>query len=110
MASAFTAYVQDGGLPSWKMLMERALPSEDAVFRRLAQLGVASTGRTDVADWLFTFQDPRLRPTEKLDLIASLAFTAETRDQAGAWFLDNYQTLTDGMGGHILSHMTNNLG
>ena len=113
MAAAFTAYVRAGGLPAGKMLIDRALASEDAVLcgvgaaRRLQR---GTRGRGDVAEWLFRFNDPRLRSTERLGLIGNLAFTAETRDQAGAWFLDHYQELASGMGGPILSGMTSSLG
>ena len=110
MPAAFTAYVRDGGPPAGKTLMDAALAREDAIFRGAAQLGIASAGRADVADWLFSFKDPRLRSTERLDLISNLAFTAETKDQAGAWFLNHYPELAAGAGGATLSGMTSSLG
>ena len=110
MPAAFTAFVRTNGLKAAVRLMDGALASDNAVFRRAALTGIASAGRSDVADWLFTFKDGRLRSTERLELIGDLAFTAETKDQAGAWFLQHYQELAGGADGIFLEGLTTPLG
>ena len=93
MRLAFTAQVREGGVPAAQALMDKALSSQDAIFRGAAMDAIADTGRADVATWLLGYQDPRLRLTERLDLVIGLAHTAETRDMASDWLLTNYDEL-----------------
>ena len=99
LASAFEAYVRVGGVPAAKALMEKALTSEEPQVRGNALRGVSSTGRTDVANWVFGFQDPRIRALERINLVAGLAQAAGTRDLGADWLLANYDRLTSGANG-----------
>lgn len=96
---ALTAYAEDGGLPAAKALVEKALASEDALFRDAALAAPATAGRPEVAAWLLSLQDTRLRPTERLDMVRELAATAETRDMAGDWLIANWDNLIKGANG-----------
>lgn len=94
LQDALALVVEQGGLPAAKALMEKALASEDAVFRGAAIGAIGGSGNAEVARWFFAFEDKRLRQTERVNLIAHLAITAETRDMTADWILANYESLT----------------
>jgi hypothetical protein len=84
---------EDGGLPAAKMLVDKALSTEDADMRQ-AELGAAAaSGHADVAAYLLALDDKRLRSYDKLQLIGGVAGTRETRDIAAQWVLANYDRL-----------------
>ena len=93
MEEAFVAEVREGGVPAAQAMTERALVSEDAVFRSAALDAVGGSGRPDVAAWLLAYRNPKLRLTERLDLVLGMARKAETRDMAGDWLLAHYNEL-----------------
>ncbi|WP_374942654.1 M1 family metallopeptidase [Sphingomonas sp.] len=99
LGDALVMVVEDGGLPAARMLVERALSSQDAVFRRSALGAAAASGRPEVARWLLDFQDQRLRSIERFGGIGILARTGGTADLAGDWILANYATLAAGANG-----------
>jgi hypothetical protein len=103
MLAAFAADVKLGGLPAAKALLEAAVASEDPVLRGAAVTGLAVSGRADVGAWIFGLQNPRLRPLERLRMLAGLATTAETHDMAGDWILANYDLLAKGGNGVFIA-------
>jgi hypothetical protein len=101
--SALTVLAEDGGLTTAKMLVEKALSSEDPDVRA-AELGAAaSSGTTDVADYLLGLNDKRLRSYDRLQLIYGLAETVGTRDYTAKWILDNYDDLLAGGNGIFIT-------
>jgi hypothetical protein len=104
--AAFAVVAEEGGLPAAKMLVEKALSTEDPDVRR-AELGAASSsGSTEVANYLLNLQDKRLRSYDRLGLIYGLADTVGTRDYAANWILDNYdELLATGNGIFITSRL-----
>jgi aminopeptidase N len=91
--AGFTVVAEDGGLVAARMLVDKALSSEDPDVRG-AELGAAaSSGSTDVADYLLKLQDKRLRSYDRLGLIYGLADTVGTRDYTADWILGNYDEL-----------------
>ncbi len=96
--------VEDQGLPAAKALFAKALASEDAVFRRGALSAIAATGRVDVAGWILNdMKDDRLRSTERVVMISTLASTGGTRDLAADWIIANYSKLAAGGNGIFLA-------
>jgi hypothetical protein len=62
-------------------LADIALGSEDPVFRPSALRAVAASGDADTARWVLDgFKDARLRPSERLSMIAGILVTPETRE------------------------------
>jgi aminopeptidase N len=101
--SALSVLAEDGGLATAKMLVEKALSTEDPDVRA-AELGAAaSAGMTDVADYLLGLQDKRLRSYDRLQLIYGLAETVGTRDYTAKWILDNYDELLAGGNGIFIT-------
>ena len=98
MGEAFSAYVRSGGVEAARGLADKALSSEDTVFRNAAMRAVASTGRADVGAWALDYADARLRPSERLSILSSLATTPETRDVATARIFADYDKLAAGNG------------
>jgi aminopeptidase N len=103
--TALRVLAADGGLPAAKMLVERALSTEDPTFRGAALGAVATSGRADVADYLLNLSDKRMRSFDRLGLIFGLAQTAGTRDLTGDWILKNYDKLAAGNGIFITSRL-----
>jgi hypothetical protein len=97
---AFDVYVAQGKLSAAKALVDKALASEDPVFRPSA-LGVVSTsGAKDVASWLLGgLKDPRLRTSEQRDLLRGVILTRATREIGYAWLQAHLNELTTGSGG-----------
>ena len=92
LGTALGLVVEKGGLTAAKSLANRALASEDPIFRGAALDAVSGTGDQAIARWLLKdFSDPRLRATERLTLVGGLARTSATRDMAGDWIVSNYQ-------------------
>lgn len=104
-ATALSVLASDGGLPAAKMLVDRALLSEDQTVREAALGAAATTGRRDVADYLLNLTDKRMRSYDRLGLIFGLAGTAGTRDMTGEWIFRNYDKLASGNGIFISSRL-----
>lgn len=58
--------VEKGGLPMAKSILDKALNSQDPIFRPRALQAIAAAGNPDIARWVFTLEDKRLRPTERV--------------------------------------------
>ena len=98
MGAAFLADVKAGGVPTAQAIADKALASEDTVFRNAALRSITRSGRADVAAWTIGFADPRLRPNERLYLMGGLVQASATRDMASDWILANYDKLAVGNG------------
>jgi aminopeptidase N len=109
-ATALTVLASDGGLPAAKMLVEKALSSEDPTVREAALGAASTTGRPEVADYLLNLSDKRMRSFDRLGLIFGLAQTAGTRDMTGDWIFRNYDKLAQGNGIFISSRLPAALG
>lgn len=101
--AAFTVVAEDGGLPAAKMLVEKALSTEDPDVRQSQLAAAASSGSTEVANYLLNLQDKRLRSYDRIGLIYGLAETVGTRDYAASWILENYDELLAGGNGIFIS-------
>jgi aminopeptidase N len=101
--SALTALAEDGGLATAKMLVGKALSTEDPDVRRAELRAAASNGTAEVADYLLKLDDKRLRSYDRLGLIYGLAETVGTRDYTANWILDNYGELLAGGNGIFIT-------
>jgi hypothetical protein len=98
---AFDAHVSAGGVPAAKALFDRALASEDPVFRPLALGAVGESGNPEVARWLLEeVKDDRLRSSEKIRvLLPGILDSAKTRDYGYSWLMANFDKTVSGGGG-----------
>jgi hypothetical protein len=103
LSGGLTALSQDGGLPVAKMLVERGLSSEDPTLRSSALAAAASSGRADVAEYLLSLNDKRMRGFDRLQVIFGIVGTVETRDLGTDWVLANYDRLVAGANGIFIT-------
>jgi aminopeptidase N len=97
---AFEAWLSREGVAGARKLFDLALKSEDPVFRPMALGAIASTGKADVATWLFNdAKDQRLRASERLNMVRLVVSTPGTRDQGYVWMKDHLDELMGGAGG-----------
>jgi len=97
---AFAVVVDEGGLTAAQDLADKALASQDPLFRPEALGAIASSGNPDVANWVLgSFTDPRLRKSERLGVVRTVIFTRETRELGFEWLKANFDQLTSGGGG-----------
>jgi len=92
-AHAFDVYVFDKGRDAARDLVDRALGSEDPVFRPEALAAAARSGDESVAEWLMALDDPRLRESERRDFLDGLMARKATREFGYAWALERAATL-----------------
>lgn len=98
--AAFRILVSEGGLDQAKALAERALTSQDPLFRPSALQAIGASGNPDVARWVLNdFNDPRLRRSEHMMVIGGVLGTRETREMGFDWFKANKDTLLGGNNG-----------
>jgi hypothetical protein len=103
---ALTVVAEEGGLGAAKMLVGKALSTEDSDLRQDELGAAAASGSTQVANYLLNLNDQRLRGYDRLGLIYGLAETSGTRDYAANWILDNYdELLATGSGIFISSRL-----
>ncbi|WP_253716812.1 M1 family metallopeptidase [Sphingomonas sp. AP4-R1] len=110
LGTALALTVQKGGLPTAKTLLERLVTSEDPLFRARALQAIAGAGHPDIARWVFTLNETRLRPTERVALIGGLAGAMQTRDMTADWILAHYDSIAKGNGIFISSRLPSVLG
>jgi hypothetical protein len=103
LSDGLTVLAADGGLPVARMLVERGLSSEDATLRSSALSAAASSGHADVAKYLLSLDDKRLRGFDRLQLIFGIVRTVETRDLGTDWVLANYDRLVAGANGIFIT-------
>ena len=104
MGEAFKAYIAKGGLPVAKTLTDKALSSEDPVFRPAALRAVASSGDGEIAKWVLgDLGDDRMRATERLYMALGIAATQQTQDMGYEWLTQNLDHLLNGASGIFLA-------
>lgn len=102
--AAFSVWLSGKGLAGARRLTDRALASEDAVFRAAALDAVAETGSRSVADWLLNqIEDPRLRPAEKRGFLRGVMTTRTTAQFGYEWMRGRVDELLSGNGGIFFS-------
>lgn len=95
----FAAYLRRGGEKEASALFEAALASDDSMVRDIALGSLGATGRSDIARWAEKkLDDPRLRPSDRLDIVRTMTGQPETRDFAFDWLIRNYDALVSGNG------------
>ena len=98
--AGFNVLIDDGGLIAAKALAERALTSQDPLFRPAVLDALGSSGNAGVAGWVLNdFTDARLRKSERLDLIRSVIATRDSRELGFAWLKAHFDELTASGGG-----------
>lgn len=83
-------------------LVDRALASEDPVFRPAALAAASRTGDAKLAAWLLAMDDPRLRESERRDLLDGVMARSATRELGYDWALAHLDGLLDGSDGPFL--------
>ena len=97
---AFDPWLDAGGPAAAKTLLEKALSSQDAVFRPAALGALASTGKVETAKWLLdVVKDSRLRLSERLNLFRGVVQTPGTREWGYTWMTAHLDELLAGGAG-----------
>ncbi|WP_245892560.1 M1 family metallopeptidase [Novosphingobium guangzhouense] len=100
---AFDLYLYDRDTAAVRSLLDAALASEDPVFRPAALGAVARTGFAQVAAWLLVLDDPRLRETERRDLLDGIMARSSSREYGYGWALAHVAALLGGADGQAVS-------
>ena len=100
---ALDYYLFEEGSDATRALVERALSSEDPVFRPAALAAASRTGRKDTAEWLLSLDDPRLRESEKADFLDGVMARTATRDFGYDWALQHFDELLAASDGQFFS-------
>jgi len=100
MGTGFAVVIEEGGIEAAKSLIDKALASQDPIFRPSAINAVGSSGKEEIARWVLEdLKDTRLRPRERIMLIGAIAMTGGTRDMAFEWLKANFDDLMASGGG-----------
>jgi hypothetical protein len=98
--AGFDAWLGDHKLEGAKKLMDKALGSEDPLFRPSALSAIGASGDLQTAKWLLDeFKDKRLRQSERLNFVRGVVLTTETRDWGYAWMKAHLDALLSGGAG-----------
>jgi hypothetical protein len=84
-------------------LVERALESEDPVFRPAALAAAARTGDKEMASWLLGLDDPRLRESEKRAFLDGVMARSATREVGYDWALAHVDRLLSNSDGQFFA-------
>jgi aminopeptidase N len=104
LGDGLRAYVALGGEAAWTSLFERAVTSDETLFRRTALRAVGSVGSVTAGRWLLgQLDDERLRSGDLLTLLAASSDEPETRQIAFDWMVANYERLVSGSGIFVAS-------
>jgi aminopeptidase N len=103
--AALAVVAEDGDLKTAQAMIERGLSSEDPEVRQAALGAAAAGGHTDVANYIFSLKDKRLRSFDRIMLLGELASEPKTREMTSQWILANYDKLTSGNGIFITSRL-----
>ncbi|NBC37604.1 M1 family peptidase [Novosphingobium sp. FSY-8] len=102
---AFGAYLRRAmpgkdGMTAARALLDRALASQDPVFRPSALGALATTGDAGLAKWLLNdLKDQRLRTSERLQMMTAIIGTEETRELGYDWMRGHLRQLRSDAGG-----------
>jgi hypothetical protein len=103
LMDALRVVAEDGDVATARMLVDKALSTEDPSIRQSELAAAAASGRTDVATYLLNLDDKRLRNFDRQLFIVVSAQTSPTRDLAADWFFANYDKLLAGSNGIFVS-------
>lgn len=93
-------WLEAGGQAAARTLLERALASQDPVFRPAALGALGSSGKTEIGKWLLDeVKDDRLRLSERLGLVRGVVSHPATREWGYTWLVQHLDELLDGGGG-----------
>ena len=102
--TAFTVWLDRNGIEGAKKLLDRALTTEDPALRPILLGVIAGSGKPEIGKWVLDdLKDPRLRTSERLNLIRGVIATAGTRDTGYDWMKANLDQLLGGAGGIFLA-------
>ena len=102
--AGFRILIDQGGLGAAKVLADKALASQDPLFRPSALGAIAASGNADVARWVLRdMTDARLRRSERYGMIGGIVGSRETRDLGFAWIKSNGQELFAGSNGIFMA-------
>ncbi|MDE2406026.1 MAG: M1 family metallopeptidase [Sphingomonadales bacterium] len=101
---AFDAAIRQGGIAVARTLLDRALASQDPLFRPSALAAIARSGNAGIAGWVLNdIKDQRLRTSEHLSMVAGVVASAKTRDLGYNWMRDHVDSLLTGGAGIFFS-------
>ncbi|MFD2135290.1 hypothetical protein ACFSLT_08755 [Novosphingobium resinovorum] len=100
---AFDLYLYDRDGAAVRTLVDKALASEDPVFRPAALGAAARTGFPAMAAWLLSLDDPRLRESERRDLLDGIMARSASREYGYGWALSHVGALLGGADGQAVS-------
>jgi len=89
-------FIVAGGEDAARELVQRALASEDPVFRPAALIAAARSSRPAVAQWMLDLDDPRLRESERIDVLEGIMARSVTRELGYDWIVANQDRLLTG--------------
>ncbi|MEO5587835.1 MAG: M1 family metallopeptidase [Novosphingobium sp.] len=97
---ALDPWLAAGGADAAKALLEKALASQDPVFRPAALGALGASGKVATGKWLLDeVKDSRLRLSERLGLVRGVVQSPETREWGYAWMTAHLDELMSGGGG-----------
>ncbi len=104
----FGVWLEQGKTPASALdrahsLLEKGLASQDPLLRPAALGALARSGQTDIATWLLSVTDPRLRLSERLQIVEAITITPKTRDLGYSYMRDHLDTLLTGGSGIFFS-------
>jgi hypothetical protein len=104
--SGLSAYLATGGDAAVAALFEKAMASDDTLFRDSAVGALAGTNSASAGRWLLAkMDDNRLRSLERTNLLQLLALEPETRDMAYDWTVSHYADLVKNNGIFVASRL-----
>jgi len=104
MGPAFGSLIDAGGLEAAKALADKALASDDPLFRPIALRAVTGSGNAEIARWVLDeFNDSRLRPSEKRSKVFGVASAPETRELGYDWLVAHLDEMLQGTSGIFLA-------
>lgn len=96
---ALDLYLYYGGKEAVAPLVEQALASDDPVFRPEALSAAARTSRAESALMMLNLDDPRLRESERLDIVDAVMARSPTRELGYEWIEEHLDALLAGSSG-----------
>jgi len=101
---ALGAYLAAGGDAALASLFDKAVRSDDTLFRDAAIGALGGTGDAKMATWLIAhFPDTRLRPSDRLGLLRGMTDEPATRDAAFDWLVAHYDAFVKDNGIFVAS-------
>ena len=98
--AGFAVLIDEGGLPAAKLLAQRALASQDPLFRPAVLGALTGSDSAAVAKWVLNdFTDAKLRKSERLNMIRSVVSNRSSRDLGFDWLKAHIDELTGGGSG-----------